>query len=136
MVTSAVNYWAVLVAGAVYWLLGTLWYSPTLFGDPWMSAIGKTKEQIKSETSFWKMIVALIASLIVAYGIARIMSCMSAITLTDGVLFGLLIGVCLLGPTVGLNVMFEGRPGKLFGINFLYNLVGLVIMGVIIGAWV
>ena len=42
-----INIWAVLVATAVYFVIGSLWYSPFLLGKAWMKSIGKTQEELK-----------------------------------------------------------------------------------------
>ena len=43
MESMGINYWAVLVAGVAYMVLGAIWYTPALFGNAWLKAIGKTK---------------------------------------------------------------------------------------------
>ena len=42
-----INIWAVLVATAVYFVIGSLWYSPSLLGKAWLKSIGKTQEELK-----------------------------------------------------------------------------------------
>ena len=36
----------VIFAIIAYMALGALWYSPSLFGGPWMRALGKKKEEM------------------------------------------------------------------------------------------
>ena len=74
MVSTGVNYVAILVAGAAYFVLGALWYSPVVFGNAWMGAVGKSKEELQKGSSALKMIWAFVGSLIIAYGLARILS--------------------------------------------------------------
>ena len=45
---SDLNVWAILVATIVAFALGGLWYGP-LFGSAWLSAIGKTADEIANE---------------------------------------------------------------------------------------
>jgi hypothetical protein len=40
------NYLAVVVAALVPIVLGALWYSPLLFADRWMRAVGRTREEL------------------------------------------------------------------------------------------
>jgi len=135
MTSSGVNYWAILVAGGVYFILGALWYSKSLFGKTWMQGIGKTEEQIKAAFSPWKLVVTLIGSLIAAYGLARVLSWTSGTSLSGGFMLGLLAGVCFILAPMFINDVMENRPCKLTTINVLYHMVAFIIMGIIIGAW-
>jgi len=135
MEPMSINYWAVLVAGAVYMILGSIWYSPVLFGKTWTKNIGKTKEQIKADFSPFNLLWAFIGSFIGAYGIARIMLWSGGSTIADGIKISIVVGVCFVMVTMGINDMFEKRPCKLTMINILYHMVSFIIIGIIIGAW-
>ena len=135
MSSSGVNYWAVLVGGGVYFLLVALWYSKGLFGKVWMQGIGKTEEQIKAAFKPWKLVWSFIGSFFAAYGIARLMSWTSGITLRHGIKIGLLAGVCFILAPMTINDAMEGRPMKLTVINVLYHMGGLILIGFILGAW-
>lgn len=41
---------AILVAAIMGMVLGGLWYSPLLFADAWLKAIGKTQDELGSPT--------------------------------------------------------------------------------------
>jgi len=135
MVSTGVNYLAVLVAGAAYMVLGALWYSPVLFANAWMKGIGKTKEQIAKDFSPFSYVWAILTSLIASYGIARVFSYTGGSGIADGILISLLIGVCFVLTALWVNGVFEGRPRGLILINVFYHLIGLVLTGIIIGAW-
>ena len=135
MHNAGINYWAVLVAGAAYWIFGALWYSTGLFGKTWMQSIGKTKEQIEADFSPMKLVWALVVGLVTAYGIARIMIWGAFGSVTDGIMVGVLTAICFTTTTVGINYIMEHRPMKLFLVNNLYNIIGFIIMGAILGAW-
>jgi hypothetical protein len=135
MSPSGVNYWAVLVAAVVYFVFGALWYSRGVFGKAWMQAVNKTDEQLKAIYSPWKFVWAFIGSLLVAYGLARAMSWIPGASLSTGAMLGVLAGICFVMAPMTINDVMEGRPCKLTTINVLYNLIGFVAMGIIIGAW-
>ena len=134
-VISPVNYLAVLVAAVVYFLLGGMWYSKILFANLWMKSIDMTEEKAKAEYSPWKMVWAFVASLLSAYGIARLLSLISGVNLFVGLMVGLLIGVHFVFPIISVANTMEGRKAALTIINIVYNLLGLIVMGIIIGAW-
>lgn len=135
MVSTSLNYWAVLVAGVVYFILGAIWYAGPVFGNAWMRAIGKSKEQVDADFSAMKLVWAFVGSLVIAYGIARVMDWSNGATYADGIVTGALAAVCFVGASSFINDRMESRSGMLFWINFLYSLIGFMIMGAIIGAW-
>ena len=135
MDTSSVNFLSIIVAAVAYMALGALWYSPVLFGNAWMKGIGKTREQVAAGASPMNYIMALILSFIAAYGIARIMVWTNRDSISDGIVIGLLAGVCFAWSVVGVHDVFENRPKGLTFINALYHIVGFMIIGIIVGAW-
>lgn len=135
METAGMNYWAVLVAGVAYFILGAIWYAGPVFGNAWMRAIGKTKEQVNAEFKPMKLVWAFIGSLVIAYGLARVLDWSNGDTIAAGIITGALAAVCFVGASAFINDQMEGRPMVLFGINFFYSLIGFMMMGAIIGAW-
>ncbi len=135
MIHASLNYLAVLVAGLAYFALGAIWYARPVFGNLWMSGIGKTEEQLKAEFSAMKMVYALIGSLLVAYGMARILSWTMAATVTDALMAALVAGVCFVLTTFAVRDTMEGHPFKLTAINVLYNIIGFLLIGLILGVW-
>ena len=45
---TSVNYFAVLVAALVTFVIGGIWYSPAVFGKAWMQENGFTEESLKN----------------------------------------------------------------------------------------
>ncbi len=135
MTEYSINFWAVLVAGVVYMILGAVWYSPALFGNSWMKLIGKTKEQVSADFSPVNYLIALVTSLLAAYGIARVMFWAGSTDIMGGVMISLVAGICFVLTTMSVNDTFEKKPAGLTFINVLYHLVSFIIMGVILGAW-
>ena len=130
-----INYLSVLVAGVAYMVLGAIWYSSAIFGKAWMKGIGKTKEQVTKNFSVISYIWTLIASFVLAYGVARIMLWHGTTSIGGGVLVGVLVGVCFVLTTFSINDSFERRPLGLTIGNILYHMIGLAIVGIIIAAW-
>ncbi|MBD3333011.1 DUF1761 family protein [candidate division GN15 bacterium] len=135
MEATGINYLAVIVATAAYWIIGALWFSPALFFNQWLRAIGKTKEQVKADFSPMNYIWALIAAFLASYGIARVCDWGGAATIVDGALVGVLAAACFVLPYVLVTDVFEKRPRSLAMINLFYHAVGLIVAGIIIGAW-
>ena len=78
---------------------------------------------------------AIVGAFIACYGIARLMIMTGRTSITDGITIAVLVGVCFMLTTFGINDTFEKRPCGLTVINILYHLAGFIVAGIIIGAW-
>jgi hypothetical protein len=128
------NYLAVVVCALVYWMVGGLWYG-LLFGPRWMALENMTVEQGKSMSSALPYIITFILDLLIAYALAQLCMWRNANTAGRGAAIGLLLWIGFLGPITYTTYMYEMRPKELFAINEFYPLAGLVLMGIILGAW-
>ena len=128
------NYPAVVVCAVVYWMAGGLWYG-LLFGPRWMALENMTIEQGKSMNSALPYIITFILDLLIAYALAQLCIWRNANNAGRGAAIGLLLWIGFVGPITYTTNMYEMRPRELFAINEFYPLVGLVLMGVILGAW-
>lgn len=129
-----INYLAILVAAVAAMLVGGFWYSPVLFGKPWMREMGKNPDDMKGIAFPLKeMAIQFIASLVLAFVLAlfiyRQATVGEAVTLALWIWVGFYV-------TLQLNsVLWEGRSWKLYFINIAQSLVTLVLMAVVIGLW-
>ncbi|HEX9858248.1 MAG TPA: DUF1761 domain-containing protein [Paracoccaceae bacterium] len=120
---------AVLVAAAVGYGFGALWY--TTLSRQWIAASGvasdtEGKPLNKSITPF---ILSAIAMLVVA-GMMRHMFGMAAIdTLGKGLLSGLGLGAFIALPWITINYAFAGRPRALTLIDGGHAVIGCTLIG-------
>ena len=124
---------AVLVSAVVYFLFGWLWYSPVLFAKPWVALTKTDPEKMKPTPA--PFIISFACEVLAAYGLGCIISVSHAVTFSDGATLGLFTGIALAATAGGMNYAFEGRPFKLFLINFSYPVVSYVIIGGILAIW-
>jgi hypothetical protein len=129
------NYLAILVGAIVSVAIGFVFYLPALFGNAWMRAIGKTKEQVEKDFSPLKIVWAFVSGFFISYALARFIFWTKLNTAGGGILVALLAGIGLVGATALVNDLFEGRPRKLFWIYWTHHLVEFVVIGAILGAW-
>lgn len=137
-----INYLAVLLCGIASVVLGSLWYGP-LFGKQWMALSGMTHEQIeqgKSKSMVKLYALAFIGSLVMAYVLAHALLFASAYFNAGGLSAGLMAGfwnwLGFIAPVTLGAVLWEGKPWKLWALNNGYQLLLLLIMGVILATWV
>ena len=136
--TTDLNYWAVLVATAIGMIVGSLWYSPLMFAEPWLRLLGKTMEQLAEEGygQALPMVVAVIGSLITSYVLALVINASSdSPGLVDGIVVGALLWAGLVGVQSLLGFLFSGRPIRLWILDSGNQLVTFVLMGLVIGLW-
>lgn len=134
----AVNYVAVLVATIVGMILGYVWYSPLLFANPWMKAVGLTKKQIE-ECKEKGMAVEMIGQFVLTYVLAFVLHILilslNFNSAASGTILGLVIWVGFLATSQLNVVLWENKPFSLYFINTSYYFVLLGLMGAILGSW-
>jgi hypothetical protein len=127
------NWAAIVVAALVPMVLGALWYSPALFAEPWLRAVGRTKEEL---TGAWLgYVFSAVAALLMSYTLARIVRWAEVDDLWNGALVGLLVWLGLVATVLAATTYFGGRPRALWVINASYQLVALVLVAAIHGVW-
>ena len=131
-----INLLAVLIAAVLNMVIGMLWYSPYLFGKMWLSAIGKTQEEIKQGSSGPIYMINTIASLVIAYVLAHIIDYAGAATAAAGAQTGFWIWLGFVAMTVLPTYLYEMRPMRVYFIYVAYQLVSFIAMAVILAIWV
>ncbi len=135
MTTVDVNLTAVVVAGVVNMIIGSVWYSKLLFAKQWMKGIGKTEAQIKQGSNPSMYAYMFVGALVMAYVLAHFVGYAHATTTMDGAITGFWAWLGFVATTfLGLKV-FEGRSWNLYWINVGYYLVALMSMGAILAVW-
>ena len=126
------NWLAVVAAVVVSQVLGFLWYSMTMFGKPWMKAIGKTEKQLRAQAKPTDYVYTVVGALVMVIVLANVLG-WAGVTETMGAIttaFWLWLG--FLAPASLMNSVFEGRPMNLFYINVGYHLVNMVVAAAIL----
>ncbi|MGH7332076.1 MAG: DUF1761 domain-containing protein [Candidatus Rokuibacteriota bacterium] len=132
------DYLAIVVAAAAYFVLGGLWYG-LLFARPWMRAMGWAPDrQMTDEEKRRAMpgyVVSLVGALVAVTVLAMLVDYAGATDWMAGASLGLLAGVAFSLSTSAPSMFFEGRSRTLWMINEAYNLTALVIAGVVLALW-
>lgn len=134
---SNINFLAVLVGGLLAFAFGALWYSPLLFSKAWQKEIGMTEEDLKGANMVQIFGTSLVLMLIMSLGLSFTLRGheMGTIDLQTGMLHGLYIGLMFVATSVGINALYQRKSIKLFLIDAGYQVIMLVVMGAVIGAW-
>jgi hypothetical protein len=125
---------AIILAVVANMVIGALWYSPILFSNIWVKALGKKMEDIDPKGANIGYALTTLGGIITAIILSLFLSLLDHVSLLDGALFGFLIGLVAsfreLSPT-----FFESRKYTLFFISAGYHVFSLTIMGIIIAAF-
>ena len=140
---STINWLAILVAGISAFVVGGVWYSPTLFGNAWMKDNNLTIETIKKGNKAkifgWAFILTLIAAANLGMFLADSPAectgnCAHKTDMAWGAMAGFLAGIWVFC-FVAIHGLFEHRSWRLILINGGYAIAALTLMGAIIGLW-
>ena len=135
------NIYAIVVSAVIIMVLGAFWFSPVLFGNAWMAAMGLTMNDIEEMQKEGKsMGSAYAASMISAVTIAVAFAVLIRLLGLEGnVVYGLLLAVgiyfCFNFTTVIKQIFWEERPAKLVFISGGYELTSFIFAGAIISVW-
>ncbi len=137
MFETYINIPVVLVAAIVNMILGFLWYSPLLFAKPWMKLMGLTKNSMEKTKN--KMgstyTLSFVAALITSYMLAVLVKTIPALTLAEGAGLAAMVWLGFVAPVQFTEVIFGGKPLKLYLINTGYQFVSMLVMGGILALW-
>ena len=129
---ETINWLAVIVATVAHMGLGFLWYGP-VFGNMWMAGLGKTREELGSSTQ--GIAVSAVSALIMAIALACVLTLPDTVNVAGGMLLGAVAGIGFVATTAITGAAFEGKNFTVLLLGIGYQMLGLVIMGAILGAW-
>lgn len=115
-------------------VVGFLWYGP-LFAKPWMKLVGMTQEDLQRGAKPVMYLGTFVGALVAAYVLALFINATQMTTLLGGAGVGLLAGPGFVAPSFGANYIFGRRPLSLCLIDAGYQIVSLMIGGIILGLW-
>lgn len=125
-----VNWLAVIVATIAGFAVGAAWY--TTLGRPWLSAIGKTRDQL--DASPVPYVIGIIVELVMALVLAvAIRSIFGEVNVANGLLTGAVMWLGFVIPPMILNHRYQNMPWRLTLIDGAHMLAVLLVQGLVIG---
>jgi hypothetical protein len=133
-----INYVAVILATLSSMIVGSIWYTPKVFGNYWMRMADITPSG-KASDAVRPIIITVIVSFITSWvlaGAAYISwDFYGGSFLVNTLVTALILWAGFTAARFITHDAFDGRPTGLTVLNVAHELVTIVIMAVIIGVW-
>lgn len=126
-----INWLAVAVAALATFVIGGPWYSPAMFLKSWQKEMNLSDAQPGHPVR--------------VFGLAYVFSFLSCAFLASligigasalvGARMGLLVGICFVAASFGINYQFANRSIKVLLIDGGYHVLQFVAFGLVLGGW-
>jgi hypothetical protein len=131
-----INYWAVIAAAVVAFVMGGLWYSPLLFGKAWVKLRG-LNAAVAAGTKMRpaEILAEFLRGFIVAVVLAGFVVHLGVVNWVGGIYLGLAVWIGFQATSIAGSVIHENYPWKLYAIHSGDALAKTLVMAVILGLW-
>jgi len=138
MIFNGINLVAVLVAALAAFGLGSLWYSPLLFGKQWMKLSG-VKQGIfnkeKQKGMALRFAVGFISWIVMSFVLAYAVQHQAITGIKEAIILSLWIWVGFIATITLGTILWDNKPVKLYLLNNAYNCLAVALMAVILVSW-
>jgi len=136
MTVPEINIWAVLLATLSTMVIGSIWYTPKVFGTYWMR-VAKVTPSGEAKDAIGPILVTLVVSFVTALVLAGSISIAQHFYegsfLLNAIVTSLILWAGLTAARFVTHDAFEGRPKGLTLLNIAHELVTFLVMGLVIG---
>ena len=128
------NWLAVVCAGAVYWVLGWVWYA-VLFGKIWRAGLEQTGVKLQQGGMVAKMIGTFIANMVAATIMGHLVQRIPVVDLAHGLRLGVGVGIGFSATGLTIVHLWESKPFKVWLVDSSYHVLGCILLGAILSVW-
>ena len=136
---TAISIFPIGVAAIASFIIGSLWYSPLLFGRHWAALVGiddKQMEEAKARGVIKLYVAQFITTLVTFSVLAFLFAATGTHGGWNGAVLGFFVWLGFVVTEAAGKVMWERKSTKLTLINIGSSLLSLLLGGAIIGAWI
>lgn len=138
MNAPSINYIAVVLATLSSMLIGSIWYTPKVFGNYWIKVTGVTMSG-NGKDAIRPILITVVVSFITAWVLAGAVSISfefyGGSFLVNSLLTALILWAGFTAARFITHDAFDGRPTGLTVLNVAHELVTIMVMALIIGVW-
>lgn len=138
MSLSNIHWVAVLVSALVAIASGAIWFGPKTFYPAWSKAMGHTEADVPGAGMNMSMIfgATFLAQFFQAFGLALVLTMLKNPNGFKGAVVGLVIGIFIAAASSLGHRLFGGQGFRVWALEVSNDVLNLVLMGIILGAWV
>lgn len=129
-----INHGAVVVVTILHQIVRYLWYSPSVFFDPWLSAF-RLNTLALTDISLLPFLLAILASLVFCYVFAWLINRLEISRVTAGVGLSTLLWLPHAGLWTISQYLIAKIPWSGILVDVLGTLVNATLAGVVLTAW-
>lgn len=126
-----VSYFAILVAAVIGFVVGFVWYHPSVFGTMWMR-LAKVNPDMSGSAAkkmmMQSMALGFLATVVSAYVLAHFVSVWAAVDFMDALQLGFWTWLGFQMPILLGSVLWEMKSWNLFFLNSAYWLVVTIVI--------
>ena len=131
---ARINWVTVLIATVVGFGIGAIWFQMKVFGNAWMTDLGKTRADFKGSPAR-AMGLSFVTTLLSAFALAWLIRLTGAMSLMGGLKVGLLVGLGFIATSYWSDSLFAETKPRLVAITAGHRIVMFAVMGAILGMW-
>lgn len=131
---STLNWLAVIAATVAAMVIGSVWYTPAIFGRAWMKSMG-VKEKGFMDGKMQPIVFAIVSSFITAVALGVLLQVLELTSVWQGASFGIMVAVAFLATNKIMQAQFEKRPLSYNVVTSGADVVTLAVMGAILAVW-
>ncbi len=136
--TLAHIHWAAVVISALFGIAsGAIWFGPKTFYPIWWKEMGHTESEAPGAGMNMGIVFGstFVAQFVQAFAMALIISGISNPNLGKGAITGMVVGIGIAAASSLGHRLFGGMGFKVWAIEVSNDVLNLMIMGAILGAW-
>ena len=125
------NWLAIIIAALANIVIGFLWYGNFAFGKSWVQLSGRSMGAGQQPGPLYAL--TIVGAVVQAIAMSWFAAQTGANSGSAGALLGLFVGLGFIAPAMFADVLFAGRPARLYAITAGYQVFAAVVQGIIIG---
>ncbi len=130
---DSTNWVAVVLAAVAYNAVGYAWYSDALFGKQWRKESGVSKSAMSDSSKMGRMMAMMaVSSLLISYVLSVIYSVFQASDIGAALTGAFWVWLGFIASVMLNSVTYEGKSWNYYAINAGYQLVGIMVAGVVL----